>query len=108
MELTPIIKELYIAQQRLGNATKMILQQAEQRAVTENAYRMELAKEITKLKAEGVPTTLVPDVARGHTAYLKLERDMADSVYRGTLSSMRAMEVQVSALQTIARYQSDL
>lgn len=108
MELTPIIKELYTAQQRLGNATKMVLQQAEQKAVTENAYRLALAKEITQLKADGMPTTLIPDVARGNVAYLKLERDNAESVYKGTLSAMKAMETQISALQTIARYQSEV
>lgn len=108
MELTPLIQELNNAQKRLGNATKLILQQAEQKAVTENAYRMELAKEITKLRAEGMPVSLISDVARGNVAYLKLERDNAESVYKGTLSAMRAMEVQISALQTMCRYQSDI
>lgn len=108
MELTSVVKELYIAQQRLGNATKMVLQQADQKAQAEMMYRKELAKEMMKLRDTKLPVSLIGDVARGNLAELKMERDTAEAVYKATLSSMRAMEVQVSALQTIARYQADI
>ncbi|CAB4171808.1 hypothetical protein UFOVP1346_37 [uncultured Caudovirales phage] len=44
----------------------------------EAAYRMELGKEITRLRADGNSVTLVPDLARGaeRIAQLKLERDV--------------------------------
>lgn len=48
-------------------------------ARSEAAYRVELAKEMLRLRAEGQPATLVGDLARGNEriAQLKLERDLA-------------------------------
>ena len=43
------------------------------------AYRVELAKETLKLRADGMPATLVPDLAKGNEriSSLRLERDIA-------------------------------
>jgi hypothetical protein len=48
-------------------------------AQAEAAYRIELAKEMTVLRAQGQPATLVGDLARGSEkiATLKLSRDLA-------------------------------
>lgn len=48
-------------------------------AQAEAAYRIELAKEMTVLRAQGQPVTLVGDLARGSEkiATLKLSRDLA-------------------------------
>jgi hypothetical protein len=48
-------------------------------AEAEAAYRVALAKEEARLRADGMPVTLIPDLARGcePVAQLKLERDVA-------------------------------
>ena len=108
MELTSVVQELYAAKQRLSKASKEIFKLGEQKAVTENAYRLELSKEIAKLRAENTPTTLIPDLSRGRVAYLKLERDMAETQYKSALSAMRAIEIEINALQTISKYVSEV
>lgn len=53
-----------------------------QYAEAERAYREALAKEITELRADGKPVTIVQDLAKGnpHVARLKHARDVADGV----------------------------
>jgi hypothetical protein len=48
-------------------------------ARAEAAYRVELAKETLKLRADGMAATLVPDLAKGNEriSSLRLERDIA-------------------------------
>ena len=51
-------------------------------AEKEQAYRVELAKKITELHADGVAWTVCADLARGDekVARLRLERDVAEGV----------------------------
>lgn len=52
-------------------------------AQAEHDYRVKLASRLLQLRAEGFPVTILSDVARGEpeTAKLKLERDIAESLY---------------------------
>lgn len=51
-------------------------------AQSEHDYRIKLASRILQLRAEGIPVTILSDVARGEpeTAKLKLQRDIAESL----------------------------
>lgn len=51
-------------------------------AAKERAYRMALAQEITRLKADGVAWTVTQDLARGdkHVADLRYARDVSEGV----------------------------
>lgn len=48
-------------------------------SIAERAYRVELAKRMTELRADGQPATLIPDLAKGdeRIASLKSERDLS-------------------------------
>lgn len=105
MELTEITKEMYEVSKRLDQATRVIYKMAQERAETERVYRMNLAKEITRLRVEGTSVTLIPDMSRGNTADLKFERDLADGRYRSAIESLEALKSQLSALQSILKYQ---
>lgn len=108
MELTPVIQELYKATQRLSAASKEIFKLASAKAEMERAYRMSLSQEIIKLRTDGIQATLIPDMARGNVAYLKYERDLAKDTYKSGISAMEALKAEINALQSIAKYQSEV
>lgn len=108
MELTKITNEMYECSQRLKKATRALYKMAEEKAETEREYRMRLSQEMLKLKADGMNVTLIPDIARGNVSELKFKRDLADSQYRSALESLEALKSQLSALQSILKYQEEI
>lgn len=108
MELTPVVKELHQATKRLSAASKEIFKLASEKALKENAYRKALAIEILKLRDEKIPATLISDLARGNVAYFKYERDLAADTYKSGISAMEALKAEINALQSIAKYQSEV
>lgn len=105
METVQLNTEIYEVAQRLQKAAAEIYKLANKRAVTERTYRMNLSQEILKLRAEGVPATLINDLARGNCADMKFQRDLAEGQYKAAIEAMEALKSQLSALQTIAKYQ---
>ena len=108
MELNSITKELYQGSKRLEEGSKEIFILAEKMAITEKEYRIALAKEKIKLRDEGMAIGLIEDVARGNLADLRYERDIAKETYIAARDSMRAIQVQINALQSILKLQSEV
>lgn len=108
MELTQITAEIHTASQRLSKGSDALFLLAKANAEAEREYRAALAKEIMRLKSEGLQTTLIPDVARGNTSELKFTRDLADAKYTSGRDSLKAISVQVTALQSILKHQTDI
>jgi len=88
---------------RLDEAQRYLYKQAREKAESERVYRMDLAKEILRLRAEGQPVAIVGDVARGSCADEKFQRDFAESRFRATLEAVEIIKVQISALQSLYR-----
>ena len=65
-----------------ANAEDFYVDSSEKYSRAEAAYRMELAKEIVRQRADGQPATIVPDLSRGqeNVSSLKLQRDIAAGV----------------------------
>jgi len=108
MELIELNKLMMQSSERIRKATTEIYKMAREKANTEYEYRKALSVEITKLRAEGLPVSLVADMARGNVAELKLKRDLADGMYKSATESLRALQSELSGLQTVARYQSEV
>lgn len=108
IELSEIVQMMLATSRRIEEATKVIYTLAKNKAETERVYRMELAKQITTLRDSGVQATLIPDIARGNVQYFKFERDYAADIYKSALSSLEALKVECSVLQTISRYQNEI
>jgi hypothetical protein len=108
MDLISITSELQSASSRLSKGSKELFTLAKEFAEAERDYRKALAIEIVKLKSEGTPVTIINDVARGNMADLKYNRDVAEALYNSGKESLRAIETQVSALQSILRYQDEV
>jgi hypothetical protein len=99
---------MQILEERLNKAQKVLFKYALQKAETERIYRMDLAQEILRLRAEGVQAVLIADISRGSVSQEKFQRDFADAQYRSAIESMESIRVQMSALQSILRYQTDI
>jgi len=70
-------------------------------ATTERDYRIELSKAILKLKVDGQPATLIPDLARGdsYVADLKMKRDFAESFFKSNIECINAIKTQMRILE---------
>ncbi len=71
----------------LNKAVTIIRERGKNRAIAERDYRVELAKEMLRLRAEGVPVTIISDLCRGNEkiADLKLDRDIAETLYESNM-----------------------
>lgn len=63
-------------------------------------YRMELAKELVKLRDEGYAISLAGDIARGkrEIAMLKVKEITTEAVYKANLESINAIKLQIKLL----------
>jgi S-adenosylhomocysteine hydrolase len=110
MELAKVTEQMMQTSARLRIATKEIFILAQLKAKAEQMYRVELAKVITHLRYDKVPATLIPDLARGdeNVALLKFNRDISADRHKSGIEVMKALQSELSALQTICRYQEDI
>lgn len=110
MELQSVIEQMQQTAQKLRIATSEIFTLVREKAEAERNYRIELAKEIARLRFEKTPATLVGDLARGNEsiANLKFKRDIAADRHKSGIEVIRGLQSELSALQTISKYQSDI
>lgn len=108
MELKNITQELYHSSKRLEESSKEIFNLAKAMAEKERDYRKALAVEKIRLRDEGMPVGMIDDVARGNLADLRFERDLARETYIAAKEAMKAIQAQLSALQSILRIQEEV
>lgn len=108
MELTNITKEIHAASQRLSKSADALFDLGREKAENERDYRSELAKEMLRLKAEGMQVTLITDIAKGNVSDKLFQRDLAEARFKAGIEAADAIKIQVSALQTILKYQTDV
>ena len=108
LEILNLAKEIYDSATRLEKGSTEIFLLAKEQAEKERDYRKLLAHEIIRLKEEKTQTTLIPDIARGNLADAKFERDLAEEKRKAGNASLEAIQVRISALQTILKYQNEL
>jgi len=72
-------------------------------AQKEHDYRIALASKIVKLRAEGVPVTIMSDLSRGELgiAKLKLDRDIAKGMADACRQGIIAIQASMSGLQSL-------
>ena len=108
MELRDITRELYHGSKRLEESSKEIFKLAKAMAEKERDYRKALAAEKIRLRDEGMAVGMIDDVARGNLADLRFERDLARETYIAAKEAMKAIQAQLSALQSILRNQEEI
>ena len=69
-------------------------------AQAEHDYRVALSKRILEHRAEGMPVTIISDVCRGEPeiAKVRLERDIAETVYKSALEAIQSYKLQIRIL----------
>lgn len=109
-DLVNVIEQMQVTAGRLRNATSAIFTLARQKAEAEELYRIEKAKEVARLRFEKVQATLIPDLAKGNEeiAHLKFKRDIAADRYKSGVEVIRGLQSELSAYQTICRYQDEI
>ncbi|PNQ83090.1 hypothetical protein [Paenibacillus sp. F4] len=108
MEIANVTQELYAASKRLGKSADALFGLGKDKAETERVYRAELAKEMFKLRQEKMPVTLIPDLAKGNVSEKLFDRDLAETQFQAGIKAADAIKVQVSALQSILKLQTDI
>ncbi|RGL39120.1 hypothetical protein DXC69_03775 [Paenibacillus polymyxa] len=108
MEIINVTQELYAASKRLGKSADALFGLGKDKAETERIYRAELAKEMFKLRQDKVPVTLIPDMAKGNVSKLLFDRDLAETQFQAGIKAADAIKVQVSALQSILKLQTEI
>jgi len=98
-----ILEELSKINERLRTANKDLELTARNKAMSERNYRMALAIEELRLKAEKYPATLIIDLARGNeeVANKKLDRDTQDAVYDAKKYEINSIHIETSVLQSM-------
>src|SRR5690606_8607916 len=108
MELQQITREIYDISRRLEKATTALYKLGIEKVETERLYRMRLSQEILSLRAEGMPAAMISDVARGNLSDLLFKRDAAEAKFKAAIESLEALKSQLSALQSILKYQEQV
>ncbi len=67
----------------IKKAITVIREREKNKAIAKRDYRVELTKEILRLRAGGMPVTIVSDLCRVNEkiAGLKMNRDIAETLY---------------------------
>jgi len=64
-------------------------------------YRIALAKELLKLKNEGMPVTIAYDIARGNSevAHLKFQEIAKEAIYSANKECINAVKLEIKIIQ---------
>ncbi|MHB0944618.1 hypothetical protein ACYCSU_24015 [Paenibacillus sp. ALE1] len=109
MDVISVTTEIHEASRRLSKSADALFKLGREKAEAERDYRSRLAQEMLRLKVEeGLAATLIPDIAKGNVAEYLFQRDFTEAQFKAGIEAADAIKVQVSALQTILKYQTDV
>lgn len=108
MELINITAKIFEACANLETGAKMIFSYAKSAAEAEREYDKAFALKIMELKDKGIPATIIKEKAKGDLSDIKFKMDLAAMTYDSCKRSLSAQESQLSALQSILKYQSEV
>ena len=110
IETIEVTNAIWTTAKRLNSGVDIIVQKAKEYAQAERDYRTALSIEIVKLKTQGMPVSIINDVARGseNVVNLKFKRDLAQEVYKASRDKLNALSNELSAMQSILRVQTNI
>ena len=87
--------------QLLNTAITEIKRRGREYAETEANYRIKLAEKILRERAEGQPVTIISDICKGdkEIAKLKLERDIAETLYKSVFEAINSYKLNIKILE---------
>ena len=93
-----LMEQMQTLRRKLNDAIKELETRGVEKAKTEAEYRVALANKILEEQARGTPVTIMSDICRGDEkiARLRLERDIAETLYESCLQSIYACKVEMN------------
>lgn len=84
----------------LNEALATLVENGTKACECERLYRIEKAKEILRLKKEGYPVTLIPDIVKGleNVADKDFDRNLADVVYKANIERINIRKLELRLL----------
>lgn len=85
----------------LEKAIRELKERGKKYAKCEHDYRILLSSRLTALRAEGQAVTHLADIARGEKeiARLKMERDIAESLYESCKEGIQVYKIKLRVLE---------
>jgi hypothetical protein len=92
---------MYISE-TLERAIRELKERGAKYAQAEHDYRVRLSSRLTALRSDGQAVTHLADIAKGEpeTAKLRLERDIAESLYKTCLEAINVYKVKIRVLES--------
>lgn len=96
-----LINELNHHRQSLNYAIKELGVRGQAKAKAERDYRVALAKKMLELREKGTAVTIISDLCRGdeEIARLKMERDIAESLYESNMQYIYSTKLNIDIIQ---------
>lgn len=91
-------QEILEIEKQMDTALQTLRTNGNAYAEAEKEYRIAKANKILKLKSEGYPITIIPDIAKGdmEVAELDLKRNIAETLYKCNLEALRVKQSEYS------------
>lgn len=93
-----MINELNDLSNRLTDAVRQMARHGKEYAKAEMDYKIALAQEALKLRADGMPVTLIDKVVHGQCAKERFDRDVAEVMYKTAQESINSIKLQIRIL----------
>lgn len=90
-----LINELNDYSKRLTDGVRMMAQHGKEYAKAEMDYKIALAQEALKLRADGMPVTLIDKVVYGQCAKERFDRDVAEVMYKTAQENINSIKLQI-------------
>lgn len=86
----------------LETAIRELKDRGKRYALSEHDYRVALSSRLTNLRAEGQAVTHLSDIAKGEPeiARLRMERDIAESLYKSCNEAINVYKVKIKVLES--------
>lgn len=86
----------------LTQSIRLLREHGEKLAQAEHDYKVELSKEVMRLKADSQPATLINLIIHGQksVAELRLRRDIAQVIYSANQEHINVTKLQIKILES--------
>ena len=90
-------EEIIVIERQLNEALSTFRHNGMKYCEAERQYQMAKSKEILRLKSEGYPITLIPQIVKGieHIAELDFNRNAAEIVYKANQEAINIKKLQL-------------
>lgn len=96
-----LFEELALLINQLKSSVKVLKSNGIDLANKERAYKEQLSEEVTILKEEGTPSTLIDKIVYGipEVSSKREQRDIAEATYKANLEGINSVKLQIKVIE---------